>query len=355
MQQVLDTLIEQVHAARATHRTLRIRGGGSKDFYGNRAQGDELNTAAYSGVVAYDAAELVFTARAGTALQEVESVLSASGQMLAFDPPHFALAATLGGAIASGLSGPRRAANGAARDFVLGVRMIDGRGEDLRFGGQVLKNVAGYDVSRFMAGSMGTLGVLLEVSLKVLPKPVSDVTVALEMPHDVALRRCNQWAGKPLPISATCHHGDMLWLRLSGAANAVRSAREKLGGELLEDGTAFWQSIREQTHDYFGAEEALWRFSLPSTAAPLELPGESLIEWGGAQRWIKTGADTASLRAAATKAGGHATLFRRKPADSGDEPVFQPMAPAIAALHGRLKLAFDPHGIFDSGRLFRTK
>jgi glycolate oxidase FAD binding subunit len=244
---------EAIRGAAARKAPLRLRGGGTKDFYGQALAGDVLDTRGWSGIVAYEPSELVITARCGTPLAEIEAAMRERGQMLAFEPPHFGSGATFGGMVAAGLSGPRRQAAGAVRDFVLGVRMLDGRGADLRFGGQVMKNVAGYDVSRLMAGTLGTLGLILEASIKTLPLPVAEATLRLELPEDAAIATLNRWAGKPLPISATAFTGAELGVRLSGAAAAVKAAREKIGGERLDDAQAasFWTGIREHTDPYF--------------------------------------------------------------------------------------------------------
>jgi len=338
---------------RTTQTPLRIRGGGTKDWYGQALHGDVLDTRVNSGIVSYEPTELVITARCGTPLAEIESLLAQHHQMLAFEPPRYA-ASTIGGVVASALSGPRRASAGAVRDFVLGAVLMDGRGEILRFGGQVMKNVAGYDVSRLLAGSLGTLGLILEVSLKVLPVPLREASLRFEMSEIDALRRLNEWAGQPLPISASCWHQGVLSLRLSGADAAVVAAQRRLGGQVLDDGeaAAFWASLRDQTHAYF-AGGSLWRMSVPSHASAIVLHGEQLIEWGGAQRWLKLaedGVDRASaIRRSAAAAGGHATLFR-----GGDKSVgvFHPLAPAVAAIHKRLKQSFDPNGIFNPGRMY---
>lgn len=340
---------ETIREAAAARRALCIRGGGTKDFYGGAARGDPLATSACRGIVEYEPPELVLTARCGTPLFEVEAALRARGQMLAFEPPHFGPSATLGGCIAAGLSGPRRAHAGAARDFVLGVRMIDGRGNDLRFGGKVMKNVAGYDISRLMCGSLGTLGVILEVSLKVLPIPVAETTARREASPAEAIALMNEWAGKPLPVSATCHAGHALYVRLSGAAAAVRAAREKIGGEEVVDGTAFWRAVREHELDFFQDAQALWRLSVKSTTPPLNVPGPQLIEWGGALRWLRTDADAQSVRQAAAFGGGHATLFR---GGNRAAAIFHPLAPALEQLHRRLKEKFDPAGILNPARLY---
>ena len=353
MEQVLQQFRERIVAASASQTALRIQGGATKDWYGQSLQGELLDTRAYTGIVAYEPTELVITARCGTPLTEIEAALDAQQQMLAFEPPHFGPAATLGGVVACGLSGPRRAAAGAVRDFMLGAVLMDGNGETLRFGGQVMKNVAGYDVSRLLAGSLGTLGLLLEMSLKVLPKPFAETTLRFEMTQAAALQRLNQWGGQPLPISASAWHDGVLLLRLSGAQAAVGAARQLLGGEDVADAAAIWIALREQSNAFFTeiASDAagVWRLSLPSVAAPLALDGEQLIEWGGAQRWLKSAADAAAIRAAAAAAGGHATLFRGGDKRSG---VFHPLAPALMTIHRRLKSAFDPAGIFNPGRMY---
>ncbi|MEK7738101.1 MAG: glycolate oxidase subunit GlcE, partial [Pseudomonadota bacterium] len=256
--------------------------------------------------------------------------------------------------VAAGLSGPRRAAVGTVRDFVLGVKMLDGTGTPLTFGGQVMKNVAGYDVARLMTGSLGILGLLLEVSLKVLPRPAAEATLRLEAPLDKALELMNRWAGQPLPISATCWQDDLLTLRLSGARSAVTAARQRIGGEATDDvdDADFWRDLREQQTNYFAGDLALWRLSLPSVAPPLALPGAQLVEWGGSLRWLRSGADAAGIRTAAAQAGGHATLFRGGDRQKAAAGAFQPLPPVLMALHLKLKRSFDPKGIFNPGRMY---
>nr|WP_217345957.1 glycolate oxidase subunit GlcE [Noviherbaspirillum sp. L7-7A]MBV0880314.1 glycolate oxidase subunit GlcE [Noviherbaspirillum sp. L7-7A] len=351
MEQVLQEFKDRIAGATA-ERPLRIRGGGSKDWYGGALRGDVLDTRGWRGIVAYDPTELVITVRSGTPLAEVEAVLAEKNQMLAFEPPHFGADATVGGMVAAGLSGPRRAAVGAVRDFVLGAVLMNHRGEVLHFGGQVMKNVAGYDVSRVLAGSLGTLGLLLEVSLKVLPRPFEETTLAFSLSQADAIRTLNEWGGQPLPISANAWLDGTLAVRLSGAAAALKGARSRLGGEEIADAAGFWHSLREQQHPFFTAQEApLWRLSLPSVAAPLELEGNQLIEWGGAQRWLHSNAPADSIRAAAVRAGGHASRFRTGVAADARDAVFHPLAPAVAGIQRRLKQAFDPAGIFNPGRL----
>jgi glycolate oxidase FAD binding subunit len=359
---VIERWRERVRNASASTAALRLRGGGSKDFYGQELAGEPFDTTEYAGIVDYDPTELVITARCGTPLAEVEAALAEKGQILAFEPPRFGPTATLGGCIASGLSGPRRAYAAAVRDAMLGVRVLDGRGDDLAFGGRVMKNVAGFDVSRLMAGSLGTLGIILEASLKCLPVPKSETSRVFELGADQAVRQINEWSGQPLPISASCYYQGRLYVRLSGAPKAVEAGTRRLAGATLGDAAAFWSSLREQTHDFFSLREAegsLWRISVQSTAPYSDLGGEQLLEWGGALRWLRlpqrsddetrAGSDAARLREWAQRYGGHATLFRSKDKSAG---VFQPLAPPAMALHRRLKAAFDPAGIFNPGRLY---
>ena len=349
LQDIIDHLAQAIRAAGERKRPLRVRGGGTKDFYGGELTGDVLDTRVYGGIVEYEPTELVITARAGTPLAEIEAAMREHGQMLAFEPPHFGAASTFGGCIAAGLSGPRRPYAGAARDLVLGVRMLDGRGTDLRFGGQVMKNVAGYDVSRLLVGSLGTLGVLLEISVKALPNARAEITLRLEHTQAPAIAVMNAWAGKPLPITATCHVGKSLYVRLAGAEPTVRAARAKLGGEEVAGGAAFWQALREHEHDFFRVTQSLWRLSLKSTTPPLNLPGPQLLEWNGALRWLTGDAEPALVRDAASRGGGHATLFRGGDKANG---VFHPLSPALLKLHRRLKGSFDPHGILNPRRMY---
>jgi glycolate oxidase FAD binding subunit len=354
---MLDTLIDRIRAAHDSRSPLIIHGGGSKSFYGNPDEGEVLSTRTFTGVVDYQPKELVLTARAGTPLAEIETLLAEQNQMLAFEPPHFGGGATLGGCIAAGLSGPRRPYAGAARDFVLGVRMIDGTGQPLRFGGQVIKNVAGYDVSRLMVGALGTLGLLTEVSLKVLPKPATETTLQFELGEAAAILKMNQWAGQPLPLSATSWHAGLLTVRLSGAASAVQVAQARLGGEVLNDAAAFWQRLRDQATPFFDkcppiSNQNLWRLAVKPTTPPLNLGDAQWIEWGGAVRWLARDLPVNILREAARNAGGHATLFRDGMPTAINNGVFTPLTPAMLTLHRNLKQRFDPKGIFNHGRLY---
>lgn len=349
MSDIVQQLQAQVQAASQYGTALRIVGGDSKAFYGRGVEGEVLNAGRHRGVVHYEPTELVLTVRGGTPLQEVQQLLAEHGQMLAFEPPAFSDNATIGGTIACGLSGPRRPYAGSARDFVLGTKILTGDGEVLRFGGEVMKNVAGYDVSRLMCGALGTLGVLLEVSLKVLPVAAHEESLRFEMEPARAIDAMNRWAAQPLPLSAACHDGNALYLRLSGAAEAVRAAHLALGGELLADAGAFWTQLREHKSAFFDTESPLWRLSVPSTAAPLELPGKWVLDWGGGQRWLKTPANEATVRDAAQNARGHAALFRGGDR-SGD--IFQKLSAPVAKLHQALKLRFDPDGILNPGRMY---
>jgi glycolate oxidase FAD binding subunit len=352
MEHIQQQFKQRIVEASVSKKPLRIRGGGSKDWYGQSLEGDVLDTREYRGIVAYDPTELVITARCGTPLAEIEAALAERNQILAFEPPRYGVDSTIGGVVAAGLSGPRRQSAGAVRDFVLGATLMDGKGEVLRFGGRVMKNVAGYDVSRMLAGSLGILGLMLDVSLKVLPKPFAETTLRFAgVGKTEAIKRLNAWGGEALPITASAWHGRMLIVRLSGARAALDAAAKKLGGEPVDDAASLWNGLRDQTNEFFtdtADGTSLWRMSLPSTVPPLRIKGEHLIEWGGAQRWLRTDVDALALREAAQKVGGHVTLYR------GDKSVgvFQPLAPAIAAIHRNLKNSFDPAGIFNRGRMF---
>jgi glycolate oxidase FAD binding subunit len=349
-QDISNQLQARVKQAFDSGSALCIRGGGSKDFYGREAVGDQVDVSPHAGITNYEPTELVISARAGTPLREIEQTLDRENQMLAFEPPHFGATATLGGTVACNLSGPRRARAGAARDFVLGTRILNGRGEILTFGGEVMKNVAGYDVSRLMSGALGTLGILLEISLKVIPKPHSEITLARQASVREALDTVHTLAQKPYPVSATCFDGEQLYLRLSGAESSVESSRKLIGGESIPQGDQFWHKLREQQHGFFATGKVLWRLSVASDTPPVEIDGKWLYEWGGAQRWLISEAPLQAVRGIATGTGGHATLYR----DSGArEDVFQPLPPGLMSIHRKLKQAFDPNGILNPGRMYR--
>lgn len=344
---------ERIRSAAAADTPLRIVGRGTKDFYGQELCGERFETVDYTGVVDYDPTELVMTARCGTPLSEIEHMLRDAGQMLGFEPPQFGHAATLGGCVAAGLSGPRRPYAGAVRDLVLGVRLLDGRGEDLRFGGRVMKNVAGFDVSRVVAGSLGTLGVVLEVSLKCQPRPRAEVSQVLELTADQAIQRMNEWGGRPLPISATCYYDGRLQVRFAGAPSAVAAAVRAVGGLPLAEPEAFWCSLREQGHPFFitDPDAPLWRLSVRSTAPFTDLGGPQLVEWGGSLRWLKASPpiDPARLRLWAREHAGHATLYRAADKSAG---AFQRPDEALLRVQRELKSAFDPRGIFNRHRMY---
>jgi glycolate oxidase FAD binding subunit len=356
----VEQIQEQVRVAASRRTPLRIRGGGSKDFYGEPvAGGDELSTLPLGGVRSYEPSELVVTAGAGTRLADLEGLLASQGQCLPFEPPHFGEGATVGGMVAAGLSGPARASVGPVRDFVLGATIVNGRGELLTFGGQVMKNVAGYDVSRLMVGALGTLGLITEVSLKVLPMAPAEATLKFGMSQAQALQNLNQWGGRPLPLNASCWVEDggtgVLYLRLRGAVAAVEAACRSLGGERQrnEDVAADWEACRELRLPWFAdrGDRDLWRLSFPQTAPVLDLPEPPLVEWHGGQRWVRAAAgEGPRLRAAAAAVGGHATLFL--PADLRVTHRFAPLAPPLEHIHRQLRHEFDPAGIFNPGRLY---
>jgi glycolate oxidase FAD binding subunit len=342
-------LTKRVQSAAAAGTPIEIRGSGSKAFFGRAVRGEPLVLKEHAGVVDYDPQELVLTARAGTPLAELETLLGASGQYLPFEPPHFGPAATFGGTIACGLAGPARASAGPMRDFVLGVRVLTGAGEVLSFGGRVMKNVAGYDVTRLMVGALGTLGVLLEASLKVLPRAPCQLTLIFDLNATQAIERMNDWALTPLPVSATCWVDGRLHVRVQGSAAALLEARRNMGGEELPAAEAFWQSIKEHTHPFFEAAVNLWRVSVPPESAPLEVRGRTLIEWTGAQRWIVASDALADLQEKSARVGGFATRFR--PRDASAE-FFAPLPAALMRVHRELKKTFDPQGILNPGRLY---
>lgn len=353
----LEALIDKVQTARSLKAPLLIRGGGTKDFYGEALKGEPLSTTALTGISSYTPTELVVTVRGGTPLAELEATLAGRGQCLPFEPPRYGSNGTVGGMVAAGLAGPARASVGGIRDYVLGATILNGKAEVLSFGGRVIKNVAGYDVARLYAGSMGVLGVILEVSLKVLPVPPKTKTIRFEMGQAEALKRLRAWGRQPLPISASAWWDGMLVLRLAGAQAAVQTAVAALGGEVIDQTLAdgFWRGLRDQQDEFFkGAEKAvaagatLWRLSVPQKTPPLQLSGEQLIEWGGAQRWVVTSAAASVLRDAAAQAGGHATVFR------GDKRAgaMAPLPPVQQRIQRELKDAFDPERLFNPGRLY---
>lgn len=342
------SLQAQVRVAFEAKTPMVIRGGGSKAFYGRAVVGEALEVRGHRGIISYEPTELVLTARAGTPLIEVESVLAAQGQMLPFEPPHFGGGATVGGMVAAGLSGPRRPWAGAVRDAVLGVTVLTGKGEILRFGGQVMKNVAGYDAARLMAGSLGSLGLILDVSIKVLPRPVFEITLEHEIDAVNAMASLTKWQRQASPLSASLHDGERLWLRVSGSEAGVLAVQQALGGDVSSE-PSVWQAVRDHQLAFFSSDKPLWRLSLPPAAPALELSGNALVEWGGALRWLKTDESATKVQASASVAGGHATQFGRC---NGQPQVFQPLPSPLMALHQRLKRSFDPAGILNPGVLY---
>ena len=350
---ISQQLQQQIQRAFEQSTPLHIVGGNSKAFYGRPVSAQTLDVAGHRGVLSYEPTELVITARAGTPLREIEKLLEDHGQMLPFEPPAFGDAATIGGTVACNLSGPRRACAGAARDFLLGCRIINGKGEILSFGGEVMKNVAGYDVSRLMAGALGTLGVLLEVSLKVLPKAETEITQLLHCSPTAALDKMHAWSQTPLPVSATSFHGSALRVRFSGAAKAVAAAIDSIGGESIDDAECYWQELKEQQLAFFNTDKPLWRLSLASDNASFgadtgHADNDFLYEWGGALRWLNSDAPAGAIQAAAAKVDGHAVLFRR----GERQGLFQPLTPGLLRIHQNLKQAFDPKNILNPGRLY---
>ena len=339
-------LQDAVRHAIAHHAPMQIEGGASKALLGRPVTGTLLRVNGHRGIVRYDPTELVVTVRAGTPLRALTEALGEAGQMLPCEPPDFTGSATVGGAVAAGLSGPRRPWSGAVRDFVLGTRLITGHGEHVRFGGEVMKNVAGYDLSRLLAGSFGSLGLITEVSLKVLPTPRCCASLKMDISLAEALRRLTEWGQQALPISGACHDGEVLHLRLEGGEGSVAAARDRLGCSAADG--QFWADLRDHRLAFFQDPRPLWRLSLPFNIDPLDLPGQQLVDWAGAQRWLKSDADSSALRERVSAVSGHATCYS---ASACDLP-FQPLAPALLRYQQRLKQQLDPHGLFNPGRLY---
>jgi glycolate oxidase FAD binding subunit len=342
-------IAEQVGAAIESGSALNIRGGDSKAFYGNPVTGEPLDVSGHNGIVEYDPGELVLTCRAGSKLSEIKAALAENGQHFPFEPPGFGDNATVGGTVACGFSGPARPWRGSLRDYLLGVKLVNGAGEVVQFGGQVMKNVAGYDMSRLLAGSMGTLGVLLETSFKVLPMPARERTLVFDCSQAEAIERVNRWSGQPLPLSGSYWHDGDLHLRLSGAKSEVDRAVARLDSGTLLENTSAWSDLREHRLGFFERPGTLWRLSIPPATPPLDLAGDCLVDWGGAQRWYVSEQPAVKMREAARLAGGHATLFR------GDQATetFQPLPPALQQAQQRIRQALDPHGVFNPGRMYR--
>lgn len=345
-----ETLCERVRRAHHERTPLRIVGGNTKAFYGRRVEAThELSTTDHRGIVHYDPVELVASVRAGTRLRDLEQVLAEHGQRLAFEPPHFGESATVGGMVAAGLSGPRRPWVGSVRDFVLGVRVITHEGKQLRFGGEVMKNVAGYDLSRLMVGAQGTLGLLTEISFKVLPLPPASACLRLELPLEKARQRLCEWGRRPLPITGATFENDTLHIRLEGGEGSVDATRRHIGGD--DESPRYWDDLREHRLSFFVREDPrpLWRLSLPTRTRLPALEGDWLVDWGGAQAWLRSGEDDVAIKEAAVAAGGHATRFT--PCASDASP-FTPLLPVLDKYHRQLKARLDPHAIFNPGRIY---
>lgn len=351
MADISEKLKEQILQARQSGQKLNIEGGGTKAFMGRAADpdADTLKLSEHTGIVEYHPVELILTARAGTPLTEIEATLAEEGQCLHFEPPRFGEGSTLGGTLACNLSGPARPWSGSVRDQVLGIRLLNGRGQHLRFGGQVMKNVAGYDTSRLQAGAMGTLGAITEVSLKVMPKPAMTLTLVQDMAMDEVIQYMNSRAKEPKPITGAAWVDGKVYLRLAGAKSAVEATAEKWSGEVMEQGDQFWQQLQHMQHEFFAGDLPLWRFSVGSTAANPDLDGPWLIDWAGSQRWYRGEADQAQLETLAQRAGGQVSLFR-----GGDriDDVMHSQPQALKRIQRRLKESFDPDGIFNPGRLY---
>lgn len=349
MADISKEIIGCIEAARRDEEPIDIVGGASKRFAGRASRGTPLDISAHSGIVSYEPGELVLTVRAGTRLAEIEAALSEHGQALQFEPPCFDGAATIGGTLACNASGPARPWSGSVRDAVLGVELINGRAERLRFGGRVMKNVAGFDVSRLQAGALGVFGVITEISLKVLPRLRHTATLVQAGDAADAIVQVNELAGTAKPLSGAAWHDGHLYVRLSGAETAVDAAARQLGGERLDGAKSFWRDLAEQRLPFFNSDFALWRFSVRSSSPLPQIDGDWLIDWGGAQRWIHGDFDKHELERFAESAGGHVSLYRGGDRES---EVHHSLPEALKSLHLRLKDAFDPDRILNPGRLY---
>lgn len=345
-----DSLLAQVTVATKQKSPLVISGGGSKAFYGNRVDGEIISTAGHTGIIEYQPSELVVTVRSGTLLNELEAELKANNQMLAFEPPQHSESTTIGGVVACGLSGPRRAACGAVRDFVLGTTIINGKAEKLRFGGQVMKNVAGYDASRLMVGAQGTLGLLLDISLKILPLNQSEVSLKLKTEAAASGKKIQQWIRQGLPITASCFLKDTLYIRLGSTPSAVKQSLTAISRDFANEeiDNDFWLQIKNQQHEFFSRTDKLWRCSHQATSELYAQAQDQLLEWNGALRWIHS---DKNLYTTAEQHGGHAQRYPLSGANQQND-IFQPLPPGPLKIHQRLKQAFDPNNILNPGRLY---
>lgn len=348
MNDLTSEIIHQVENAYLAKRTLCIEGGNSKNFIGRNIHGNTLSIKNHTGVIEHEPTELYITARSGTLLKDIEQEIAQCNQIIPFEPPHFGSTATIGGMVATGLSGPRRASCGAVRDSVLGLEIINGKGELLKFGGKVMKNVAGYDISRLMCGSFGTLGVLTSISFRLIPKPECEKSIAIASTSQDAIKRMNELASTPIPITATFFDGEDLYIRLSGSQSAVQKCIQNIGGDILGNDNAFWNSVKEQSHRFFSTGLPLWRISVPPNTPELNLVGQYAMEWNGALRWYASNENPDTLRKEANKAGGHACLFRG--ASSND--IFHPLGKTTYLINKKLKKVFDPENILNPGKMY---
>ena len=350
MTDIRERIISRIKDANVKGQALKIHAGNTKEFYGRYVQGISLSLLGHTGIVEYEPSELYITARSGTSLKEIEQVIEKENQILPCEPPHFGAAATVGGMVAAGLSGPRRVSSGAIRDCILGVEIINGSGEYLQFGGKVMKNVAGYDASRLMCGALGTLGILTSVTLRLLPKPLYEQTLAFQLSPSEAIQKMNAWARTPMPITATFHDGMDLYIRLAGSRSTIEKCTGILKGDLIGQSDTFWANIKEQAIDFFITDEPIWRIQVPPNTSPLEISGSSVMEWNGALRWYASEIEASEIRRITELAGGHACLFRRR---SKTEDIFHPLSPPLLEIHRRLKRVFDPNSILNPGKIYR--
>ena len=348
MSDLKAAITSQVQEAYQNQQALQIQAGGTKHFYGRKIEGESLAMLKHTGIVEYEPSELFITANSGTSLNEIEHTVAQQNQMLPFEPPHFGSSATLGGMVAAGLSGPRRATLGAVRDCILGTDIINGKGDYLQFGGRVMKNVAGYDVSRLMCGALGTLGVLMSITLRLTPKPPCEQTIAISLNANEAIQKMNQWANSAMPISATFYAGNDLYSRLSGSLSTIQACVEIIGGDPVDWNDVFWKNIKEHAHEFFLTDLPLWRISVPPNTSPLNISGSYVMEWNGALRWYATEANANEIRSEVEHAGGHACLFR----SNDSQQIFHPLAPASLNIHRKLKQAFDPARILNPGKMY---
>ncbi len=348
MNDYAQEIADKILTAYQQKQPLKITSGKTKQFYGRKINAEILNVKNHSGVVEYEPSELYITARSGTPLSEIERIIDHKNQILPFEPPRFGASATIGGTVACGLSGPRRAYSGSLSDCILGADVINGKGEQLHFGGRVMKNVAGYDVSRLMCGALGTLGVITSITLRLLPKPENEQTITFETSCTEAIEKMNQWANTPLPISATFHDMNTLYVRLSGSPSTIKSSAKEMQGEFIEKNETFWETVKKHKHPFFDTELPLWRISVPPSTPELNIQGECLMEWSGALRWYATDSDERAIRTEVERVGGQATLFK----GNSTQNIFHPLSKASMKFHKHLKQVMDPGYILNPGKMF---